>query len=136
YSCWLYCIINCTTIDGTSISGCFIRSFFMLYVHRRNENNGQETTHGTSDVELASKTSEVGLARRSLPSRNDSSLRTRLRRTGWTSAGGFTFIEIIIAIAIVGLMAAVVGPGFIRFLGVGREKATLSTIQGIKTAII
>jgi general secretion pathway protein G len=48
----------------------------------------------------------------------------------------FTLIEIVIAIAIVGLMAAVVGPAFLRFLGMGKESQTTSNIKALQSAIM
>ncbi len=48
---------------------------------------------------------------------------------------GFTFIEIVISIAIIGLLAAVVGPAYLRWLERGRITATKASIKGVKLEI-
>jgi general secretion pathway protein G len=58
------------------------------------------------------------------------------RRNKDRSRLGFTLIEIVIAIAIVGLMVAVVGPAVFKFLGFGKRSAVDATINGYKTAIL
>ena len=48
---------------------------------------------------------------------------------------GFTLIEILIAVAIVGLMLAVVGPGLVRRLAGAKETAAKSQMTSFKSAI-
>ncbi len=52
-----------------------------------------------------------------------------------TAQGGFSFIEMVIVIAIMGLMAAIVGPAMMKWLGTGRVTATEASLQGISQAI-
>lgn len=53
-----------------------------------------------------------------------------------TNRSGFSLIEILIAVAIVGLMAVVVGPAMWNLLGFGRRGQTKASMQGIKTSIL
>lgn len=48
---------------------------------------------------------------------------------------GFTIAEILIAIAIVGLIMAVGGPAVMRYLERGRVTTTKQSLRGFKTAI-
>lgn len=48
---------------------------------------------------------------------------------------GFSLIEIMIAIAIIAVMAAVVGPRLFTFLSKGKERATESNIQALGSAV-
>lgn len=48
---------------------------------------------------------------------------------------GFTFIEIVIALAIVGLLGAVLVPGYMAWVERGKRQATDSTVKTLKTAI-
>lgn len=49
--------------------------------------------------------------------------------------GGFTLIEMVIAIAILGLLAVVMGPPMFRYLGEAKEKTTQANLQSIKQAV-
>lgn len=49
---------------------------------------------------------------------------------------GFTLIEIMIAVMIVGLMAAVMGPKVMEFLGKGRKGAAKSQLAQIKDSLV
>jgi len=48
---------------------------------------------------------------------------------------GFTLIEVVVALAIVALVAAVVVPGYFRFIERGRERNAEATVQSLKLAI-
>lgn len=52
-----------------------------------------------------------------------------------TSREGFTLIEILIAIAIVGILGALVAPNFLRYLDSSRVKATKLSLVGVQKAI-
>lgn len=49
---------------------------------------------------------------------------------------GFTLIEILVAVLIVGIMAAVMGPKVMEFLGRGRRGAVKSQLAQIKDALV
>ncbi len=48
---------------------------------------------------------------------------------------GFTFIELVIAIAILGILAAIVGPPLFRYVGRAKETSAIATLKTLKTAI-
>jgi general secretion pathway protein G len=52
-----------------------------------------------------------------------------------TTRGGFTLIEMIIAVALMGLFAVLVGPPMLEWIGRGKETSTESNLQAIKQAI-
>lgn len=48
----------------------------------------------------------------------------------------FTFIELVVALAILGLLAAVAVPAYMGFVERGRVRSAEATIQNIKTAML
>ena len=58
-----------------------------------------------------------------------------LRRSARTAQAGFTLIEIMIAVAIVGLMLAVVGPALYRQFAGASESAAKNQMASLKQAV-
>lgn len=52
-----------------------------------------------------------------------------------TSREGFTLIEIMIAIAILGILGALIGPNFMSYLAKAKVKATRLSMVGVQKAI-
>lgn len=48
---------------------------------------------------------------------------------------GFSLMEIMIAIAIIGLMAVMVGPSLVKYLGRAKESKTVATLAALKQAM-
>lgn len=48
---------------------------------------------------------------------------------------GFTLIELVVAIMILGILSAIVGPPLFRYLGRARETAVTATLKQFKNAI-
>ena len=48
---------------------------------------------------------------------------------------GFTFIELVIAIAILGILAIVVVPNVMQYLGEAKENTTTTNLQTLKGAV-
>ena len=48
---------------------------------------------------------------------------------------GFTLIEILIAMAIIGIAGAIIAPNLIRFLARGKDTATKATLSSLQTII-
>lgn len=48
---------------------------------------------------------------------------------------GFTFIELVIAITILAILGAIVGPPMLRYISKAGESAATSSLKSIKTAI-
>jgi prepilin-type N-terminal cleavage/methylation domain-containing protein len=59
---------------------------------------------------------------------------SRLRRLLWSGQSGFTLIEIIIVLAIMGLLAGVIIPNISGFLGTGTLNAANTELGNVKTA--
>ncbi len=51
------------------------------------------------------------------------------------SAAGFTLLELLVVLGILALLAAVVGPNVLRYLGKGRTVSAKAQISSISTAI-
>jgi general secretion pathway protein G len=49
---------------------------------------------------------------------------------------GFSIMEIMIAVAIIGIMGALVGPKLVSYLGRAKTSATISTLAGLKSAML
>ncbi len=48
---------------------------------------------------------------------------------------GFSFIEIVIAMTIIGILGAIVVPNLVRYLGQGKKTATQATLKTVQTTI-
>ena len=55
--------------------------------------------------------------------------------TTYKKHAAFSLMEIMIAVAIIGVMAAVVGPSIIKYLSKGKETATVATLSSLKQAV-
>jgi len=53
----------------------------------------------------------------------------------WRSQRGFTFLELLVVITIIGLLAALVGPKFLGKVGGAKLKATKAQIEMFGTAL-
>ena len=49
---------------------------------------------------------------------------------------GFSIMEIMIAVAIIGIMGALIGPKLVGYLGKAKTSATISTLAALKGAMI
>ncbi|HXP61427.1 MAG TPA: type II secretion system protein [Dongiaceae bacterium] len=56
-------------------------------------------------------------------------------KTKRNRSGGFTLIEIMIVVAIIGLLASIAVPNFTKARGMARQKACISNLQAIDGAI-
>ncbi|MFH1831715.1 MAG: type II secretion system protein GspG [bacterium] len=52
------------------------------------------------------------------------------------NSSAFTLIEIMIVVVVIGMMAALVGPGAMKLLFRGRQSSTQTTLQALKGAIV
>lgn len=60
---------------------------------------------------------------------------TNMSRSNQTRAAGFTLIELLIVMAIIGLLAALVGPRVFGHLGASKTKATAAQIEMFGSAL-
>ena len=58
-----------------------------------------------------------------------------LSRVHANSAAGFTLLELLVVLGILALLAAVVGPNVLRYMGKGRTISAKAQISSISTAI-
>ena len=64
----------------------------------------------------------------------DFRMKSRAARQGWRACG-FTLMELLIVLVIVGLMAALVGPALYQRINPAKETAARSQIQSFSTAL-
>lgn len=57
------------------------------------------------------------------------------RRNFWTSTSGVTILEVLIVLAIIGMIAAVVGPRVIGYLGRAKTETASLQIDQLKNAL-
>ncbi len=53
----------------------------------------------------------------------------------WQTAEGFSFIELVVVILILGILAATVGPATFRWLTTGRENTAKTSVRALAQAI-
>ena len=56
-------------------------------------------------------------------------------KTSWNRRGGFTLVEIMIVVAIIGLLASIAVPNFVKARTQARQKACISNLQQIEGAV-
>src|ERR1700739_3400908 len=59
----------------------------------------------------------------------------RRRRLNWRDEAGFTLVEILVVITIIGLIMALVGPRVINYLGEAKVKAARIQIESFSSAL-
>jgi len=63
------------------------------------------------------------------------SRQVRRRRLSWRDERGFTLVEILVVITIIGLIMALVGPRVINYLGEAKVKAAKIQIESFSSAL-
>ena len=66
---------------------------------------------------------------------NGGATRRRLKRAWAGSEGGFTLVEMLVVITIIGLIMALVGPRVLNYLGESKVKAARIQIQSFAAAL-
>jgi general secretion pathway protein G len=66
---------------------------------------------------------------------NGGAARRRLRRARGGGEGGFTLVEMLVVITIIGLIMALVGPRVLNYLGESKVKAARIQIQSFAAAL-
>jgi general secretion pathway protein G len=66
---------------------------------------------------------------------NGGATRRRLKRAWVGSEGGFTLVEMLVVITIIGLIMALVGPRVLNYLGESKVKAARIQIQSFAAAL-
>src|SRR6201998_3105509 len=66
---------------------------------------------------------------------NGGAARRRLRRARGGGEGGFTLVEMLVVITIIGLIMALVGPRVLNYLGESKVKAAKIQIESFSSAL-
>src|ERR1700674_5294112 len=66
---------------------------------------------------------------------NGGATRRRLKRAWVGSEGGFTLVEMLVVITIIGLIMALVGPRVLNYLGESKVKAARIQIESFSSAL-
>jgi general secretion pathway protein G len=67
--------------------------------------------------------------------RNALSLGRRMARRAWIGERGFTLVEMLVVITIIGLIMALVGPRVLNYLSESKAKTAKIQIQGLSSAL-
>lgn len=59
----------------------------------------------------------------------------RRRRNPWSGEAGFTLLELLVVLAILGLLAAIVAPQVLRYLGTSRTQTAKVQIENISASL-
>jgi len=62
-------------------------------------------------------------------------LSRKIRRARWRGEGGFTLVEILVVITIIGMIVALVGPRVLNYLGESKVKTAKIQIQSFAGAL-